>query len=251
MYGRFVIAALVSVLSAAPALAQWKAPRAPGAVRTEIDPAAPAPRLADGHPDLSGLWMPSGHDFSDFFFPGVPMTDPAMAIRQSRRARFERDFPKSHCLPMGVVNQHVSVGPVKFIQVPSELVLLVEQNNERREIFTDGRALPGSDARPMWNGYSLGRWEGDTLIVTTTGFRDGQWLDTTGVPLTDAATITERVRRSSLGQMEVAITIDDRKTFLRPAHVVARYRLAPDDELIESICQENNKFGPDPGTDRP
>ena len=179
------------------------------------------------------------------------MTDQAIAIRQSRRDRFERDFPKSHCLPMGIVNQHLSVGPVKFIQVPGELVMLVEQNNERREIFMDGRTLPGPSAQPMWNGYSLGRWDDDTLVVTTTGFRDGQWLDTTGVPLTDAATITARFHRSSLREMEVAITINDRNTFLRPAHVVARYRLTPRDELIESVCQENNKFGPEPGTDKP
>ncbi len=244
MYARLITLAICAIFLATPVAGQWKTPRAPGAIRTEIDPTAPAPRTTDGHPDLSGLWLPSGNDFSDLFFPGVPMTDSAMAIRQARRDRFERDFPKSHCLPMGIVNQHVSVGPVKFIQVPTELVMLVEQNNERREIFTDGRALPGPNANPMWSGYSVGRWDDDTLVVTTTGFRDGQWLDTTGVPLTDAATITERFRRLSLAQMEVAITVEDPKTFLRPAHLIARYRLAPDDELIESICQENNKFTP-------
>jgi len=251
MYASRTGIALVAALTlAAPAAAQWKTPRAPGATRTEIDPDAPVPRTADGTPDLSGLWLPAGTDFSDFYFPGVPMTDQAMAIRAARRARFERDFPKSHCLPMGIVNQHASVGPVKFIQVPAELVMLVEQNSERREIFTDGRGVPGTGAHPMWNGYSVGRWEDDTLVVTTTGFRDGQWLDTTGVPLTDGATITERFRRLSLAQMEVEITGEDRKTFLRPAHLIARYRLTLDDELIESICTENNKFGPEPGTDR-
>ncbi|HTM03923.1 MAG TPA: hypothetical protein VL173_10500 [Vicinamibacterales bacterium] len=252
MYGRFVVAAILSALMVTvPVAAQWKTPRAPGTVRSEIDADAPPPQTADGHPDLSGLWYPSGGDYSDFYFPGVPMTDEAMALRKRRRDRFERDFPKSHCLPMGIVNQHGSSGPVKFIQVPSELVMLVEQNNERREIFTDGRALPGPNAQPTWNGYSVGRWDDETLLVTTTGFRDGQWLDTTGVPLTDGASITERFRRPSLGRMEVAIAIDDPKTFLRPAHLLARYRLAPDDELIESICQENNKFGPEFGTDKP
>lgn len=246
-----MVAVIGVVLVGSPVAAQWKTPRAPGAVRTEIDPNAPAPRAADGHPDLSGVWLPSGSDFSDFFFPGVPMTDAAMVTRQRRRDRFERDFPKSHCLPMGIVNQHVSVGPVRFIQVPHEVVMLVEQNTERREIFTDGRSLPGPDANPAWNGYSVGQWDGDTLVVTTTGFRDGQWLDTTGVPLTDAATITERFQRLSLGRMDVAITVTDPKTFLRPAHLSARYRLAPDDELIESICQENNKFGPEQGADKP
>jgi hypothetical protein len=151
---------------------------------------------------------------------------------------------------MGIVNQHGSVGPVKFLQVPARSSCSSRQNNERREIFTDGRSLPGPNAHPMWNGYSVGRWDGDTLVVTTTGFRDGQWLDTTGVPLTDAARITERVHRTSLAAMEVGIIVTDPKTFLRPAHLIARYRLAPDDELIESICQENNKFGPEPGTDR-
>ncbi len=127
----------------------------------------------------------------------------------------------------------------------------MEDNSERREIFTDGRVLPGPEVQPFWNGYSVGHWEEDTLVVTTAGFRGGQWLDATGAPLSDAATITERFRRLSLARMEVAITVDDRKTFLRSPRLLARYQLAPDDELIESICQENNKFGPEPGTDRP
>ena len=242
MHARLFIVLAAVALAVSPLTAQWKRPFATGAPRTVVDPEAPAPRTADGHTDLSGLWRPSGIDRSDLAFGSVPMTDEGEALKAARQARFERDFPKSHCLPMGIVNLHAAAGPVKFIQVPGELVMLMEQNSERREIFTDGRALPGSDARRLWNGYSVGVWDGDTLVVTTAGLRDGQWLDPAGTPQTDAAIITERFRRLSLERMEVVIRVDDRRTFLRPATIRAQYRLAPDDELIESICLENNKW---------
>jgi hypothetical protein len=124
-------------------------------------------------------------------------------------------------------------------------VILYEGNGERREIFTDGRPMPKDNPQPWWNGYSVGRWEGDVLIVETTHFRDGGWLDTAGNPLTDAATITERIRRPSYGRMEIDITIDDRKAYLMPVKIRRNQALMVDADLIESVC-ENNHFPPPP-----
>jgi hypothetical protein len=115
-------------------------------------------------------------------------------------------------------------------------------NGERREIFTDGRSLPAGDPQPWWNGYSIGRWEGDVLVVETTHFRDGGWLDMAGNPLTDAGRVVERFRRPSYGRMEIDITVDDRKAYEAPFTVRWNQRLAADTNLIEFVC-ENNRFG--------
>ena len=262
---------LAASLFAAPLAAQWKTPNKPGTPRTEIDPDAPAPRTADGKPDFSGIWSPGPVPGSEVGAPvpftnlpprisrassnnislGVPMTDAAEAIVAARAARDFRDNPRSQCRPMGIVQLHTMGAPVKFLHTASQLTLLYESNFERREIFLDGRPLPGASAQPFFNGYSVGKWDGDTLLVETTSFRDGGWLDMTGTPMSDAARITERFRRPSLVGMEIDITIDDPKTFLRPFTVRQTYRLRPDDELMELVCLENQKFGPDPGTDRP
>jgi hypothetical protein len=123
-------------------------------------------------------------------------------------------------------------------------VILYEASSGLRQIFTDGRALPGNDPQPWWYGYSVGKWDGDTLVVESTGFRDGGWLDIIGSPLSDAAKITERFRRVSYGRMEIDITIDDSKLYTRPWTVRANQRIMPDQELIEFICLENQRFGP-------
>jgi hypothetical protein len=252
--------------------AQWRTPNKAGTIRTEIDPNAPAPRTRDGRPDFSGLFSPGPVTGSDLPYGapvpftnlpprvsrasgsnialGVPMTEAAEAILKARAARDFRDNPRSQCRPMGIVQLHTMGAPVKFLQTPDQLTLLYEANFERREIFLDGRALPGPNAQPFWNGYSVGKWDDDTLVVETSGFRDGGWLDMTGTPSSDAMRITERFRRVSLGGIEIDITIDDPKTFLRSFTVRQTYRLRLDDELIEAVCLENQKFGPEPGSDR-
>jgi hypothetical protein len=122
------------------------------------------------------------------------------------------------------------------------MVILYEANGGVRQIFLDGRKLPDSDPQPWWYGYSIGRWEGDTLVVETAGFRDGGWLDVNGAPLTDAAKMTERIRRVDYGNLEIEVSIDDPKAYTRPwTAVKMRQRLLPDDELIEFVCQENEK----------
>ena len=136
-----------------------------------------------------------------------------------------------------------SAGPARYVQTARQLIILYEVNGERREIFTDGRPLPASDPQPWWNGYSVGRWDGDTLVVETMHFRDGGWLDMAGNPLTGAGRIIERFRRTSYGRIEVNITVDDARAYEAPFTVRWNLRLAPDTNLIESVCAENNRFG--------
>jgi hypothetical protein len=128
----------------------------------------------------------------------------------------------------------------KFVQTPGLLVILGERNASYRQIFTDGRPLP-EDPNPSWNGYSSGRWDGDALVVTTRGFRDDIWLDAKGSPLTEGATITERFRRVSVGKLEVDITVDDPKAYTSTWTTTINQILAPDTELLDYICLENER----------
>jgi hypothetical protein len=124
------------------------------------------------------------------------------------------------------------------------IVILYEASSGIRQIFTDGRPLPNNDPQPWFYGYSTGKWEGDTLVVQTSGLRDDGWLDIIGSPLTEAATITERFRRVSYGRMEIDITIDDPKAYTKPWTVRHVQEIMPDAELIEFICLENQRFAP-------
>jgi hypothetical protein len=121
------------------------------------------------------------------------------------------------------------------------MVILYEGNGGIRQIFTDGRTLPGNDPQPWWYGYSIGNWDGDTMVVETTGFRDDGWLDIWGSPLTDAGKMTERFRRVSYGVLEIDVTIDDPKAYTRPFTVRVDQRIMLDNEMIEFICAENEK----------
>jgi hypothetical protein len=177
---------------------------------------------------------------------GIPRTAHGEELFRSRQATDSKDNPRSHCRPMGIMQQYTQALPARFVQTPPVLIILYEGNGERREIFTDGRSLPDNDPQPWWNGYSVGRWEGDVLIVQTTHLRDGGWLDFGGNPLTDAARITERFRRPAYDRMEIDITIDDKKAYLRPFNLRRNLRLAPDEELIEFVCLENNHYPPAP-----
>ena len=122
-------------------------------------------------------------------------------------------------------------------------MILYEGNSERRQIFTDGRALPPQgEPQPWWYGYSVGRWDGDTLIVETNNLRDDGWLDVRGSPLTDQATVTERLRRPTYGKLEIDVTIEDPKAYTKPFTVRINQQISPDDELIEFVCNENQQF---------
>jgi hypothetical protein len=139
------------------------------------------------------------------------------------------------------VIRHTWPGEVKkIVQNPGLLLILNEYNKSYRQIFTDGRPLP-KDPQPAWDGYSTGKWDGDTLVVETTGFLDGQWLDTEGTPLTDAAKMTERFRRANFGHLEVDVTVDDPKAYTKPWNIKVNFALAADTDLLEFICLENEK----------
>ena len=153
----------------------------------------------------------------------------------------QKDNPDVHCLPIGLTQLHNHPQPRKIIQNPKLIVILYEANGGVRQIFMDGRRLPDNDPQPWWYGYSIGRWDGDTLVVETTGFRDGGWLDVTGSPLTDAARMTERFRRVNYGNLEIEVTVDDPKAYTKPWTVTLSQRILPDAELIEFVCAENEK----------
>jgi hypothetical protein len=260
------IAALLGVvaLHVPVALAQW--PRRPSSTipRTangDPDPNAPSPRTADGRPDFTGVWRgvtaPAGRrlppappnppiavyrEVGQNLPEGLPITAYGLELLKARLADAGAQNPEARCLPMGVMQLHTQGAPRKFVQTPSLLVILYEAGGETRQVFTDGRPAPTGDPQPWWNGYSVGRWEGDDLVVTTTHFRDGGWLDLIGSPLTDAATVTERFRRPTFARMEIDVTVDDRKAYTRPFSVRLFQELMLGDELIEYVCLENQRF---------
>jgi hypothetical protein len=128
----------------------------------------------------------------------------------------------------------------KAVHSQGLLVLLYEVNAMYRQIFIDGRPQL-NDPNPTWNGYSTATWDGDTLVVKTTGFRDDLWIDMNGAPMTNAATMTERIRRPSFGVLEIELTIDDPKAYTRPFTVPLKQEIMVDTELIDEICLENEK----------
>jgi hypothetical protein len=265
--------AAVLALVAPSVSAQWvkyPTPNVPKTADGKPDMNAPAPKTADGKPDFSGMWRgggggfgrgrgaapaepPSGPPVAGFadvgqsLQGGLPFTPYGADLLKARRAANSKDNPEANCLPMGIIQLHTQGAPRKFVQTPKEIVVLYEASSERREIFIDGRPLPSDDPQPWWNGYSVGHWDGDALVVETVQFRDGGWLDINGSPLTDMGKITERFRRPTFGRMEIDITIEDKKAYTKPFTVRVNQSLMLDEELIEFICLENQRFGPEPG----
>ncbi|HEX5111026.1 MAG TPA: hypothetical protein VFV95_21390 [Vicinamibacterales bacterium] len=263
------VAAFILVVAATPAaVAQWPTYRAAGVPRTtdgRVDMTAPAPRTADGKPDLSGVWNyagvlgfrggppppPPGTPPEATFWnieagikEGLPFQPWAAELRKQRMAGNSKDNPDASCLPLGYMQMHTHSQPRKIIQVKDLIVILYEANAGTRQIFLDGRPAPDNDPQPWWFGYSRGWWEGDTLVVESTHFRDDGWLDVNGAPLTSAGKLIERFRRPNFGRLEIDVTIDDPKAYTRPWTVRVNQRLLPDTELIEFVCNENQKFDP-------
>jgi hypothetical protein len=186
--------------------------------------------------------MRSFQDLPSLFADGLPMQPWAAELRKQRLAENSKDHPDAHCLPLHPVQLQSHPQPRKIIQMSGEIFIIYEANDGRRQIFTDGRSLPNpDDVEPWWFGYSTGKWDGDTLVVQTTGFRDIGWLDEEGTPVTTNAHITERLRRPNYGTLEIEITIDDPKTFTKPWSYKLTQRLMPNTELIEFVCGENNR----------
>lgn len=257
-----------------PALAQWPRWMPSGVPLTadgKPDFIAPAPRTADGKPDLSGVWeaaplprpaapaggsaaaaasgapaAPSGGVFGNVgaqVSGGAPYQPWAAELVKQRMADNSKDNPDAHCLPMGVMQMIAHPFPRKIIQTPAEAVIIYEASGTTvREVFLDGRPLPPADAQPLWNGYSVGRWEGDSLVVETSGFLDDRvgWLDVRGSPLTNAGRLIERYRRPTFGTLELEVTIDDPKAYTRPFTAKVNHRLAVDTQLIEFVCLDKD-----------
>ena len=230
--------------------AQWLNYPTAGLPRTrdgKPDLAAHAPKTASGKPDLSGIWLPTGAShFQDLAVDLKPEEVPyqpwAKDLAARRQEGVHKDDPLAQCMPPGVprVETH-NDHPFKIIQMERELVMLYETstNDVFREVFTDGRALP-KDPQPSWKGYSVGKWEGDTMVVDSIGFNDRGWIDTgMGRPQTEALHVTERFRRLNLGNLELGITIDDPKAYTKPWTVKINLRLVPDTELIETACENS------------
>jgi len=236
------------LLGMPPVSAQWpttRDPTIPRAARDGPNLSAAAPKRSDGRPDLSGVWQVGQERLRNLANAGVeiPMQPWAEAVYKQRQSTFVRDIPSARCLPHGTPAQMlVRNVPFKIIHTDRVLVMLFELFADFRQIFTDGRALP-TDANPTWFGYSVGRWEGDTLVVETTGFHDRKWLDLAGHPHSDALRTVERIRRVDVGRMEIQLTIDDPKAYRQPWTVTVPFELMPDAELIEYIC-ENEKDQP-------
>jgi hypothetical protein len=177
--------------------------------------------------------------------PGdLPFQPWAAELQKKRAAAFSKDNPDGLCLPESTLQLHLDPQPFKIVQTPQEIIIIYETNYGLRTIYLDGRPLPPQgQPQPYWYGYSVGRWEGDTLVVESNNYRDGGWLDARGSPITDAARITERFRRVNLGQLEIELTLDDPKAYTRPFTVRVEERLIADgSDLIEFICLENQQF---------
>ena len=243
------ISALILVLAAV-AGAQWLNYPTPGLPRThdgKPDLAAPTPKTAAGKPDLTGMWLAvDGKHYRDLAMDmgpgGAPMQPWAKALSEQRDAENHKADPLAQCMPPGVPRVETHGGhPFKIIQMPREVVILYEtsSNDVFREIFTDGRPLP-EITQPSWKGYSVGKWDGDTLVVDTDGFNDKPWLDTYKAhPQTEKLHVTERFRRPSTGKLEIGITIDDPGAYTKPWSAKISYNLQPDAELMETVCENS------------
>ena len=242
--------------------AQWLNHPTAGAPRTrdgKVNTTARVPRL-DGKPDLSGLWQVQGQPrapgalfglgesensryfisvLADFPPNALPLT-PAGLERWKHNTQPTTPSPIVNCLPDGMPHGNVLPQPFKVLHSTGVIVLLYEVGTTFRQIFMDGRKLP-VDPSPTWQGYSVGRWEGDTLVVDTIGFNDRSWLDVRGTPHSEEMRVEERIRRRDYGHLDLTVTITDAKTFTRPITFSVVLDLMPDTELLEHYCAENEK----------
>jgi hypothetical protein len=258
-------AVLVTALLS-PVAAQWPAHPTPGVPRLangQPNLEAPAPRTPQGTPDLSGLWQyvrrpglpePAAGalgqprlgtsqfwDISTGLGAPVPMTPWAKDVLARRMADNSKDNPDAHCLPLGIMQLHTHGQPRMIVHTPPLIVMLFEANSGLRQIYMDGRRLPDNDPQPWYHGYSVGRWDGETLVVETAGLRDDGWLDVIGTPLTSTGRLTERFRRVNFGTLDIEVTVEDPKAYTRPWTAHIRHQIMIDTDLFEFVCQENEK----------
>jgi hypothetical protein len=271
-----VIAALAPSLSA-----QWPLYPQSGVPKGrdgKLDLSAPAPRTPDGKPDFSGIWMRTddpepngsaagrpplvtGGNAGAGFKDGLPFQPWAAELQKKRAAEIGLNDPDGLCLPQGPLQYHIDPQPLKIAQMPRQILIVYESNYGLRTIYMDGRSLPPlGGVQPYWHGYSIGRWEGDTLVVESNNFHGvdpknpravglpdtflgAGWLDHRGSPYTEAMKLTERFRRVNYGLLDIELTVDDPKAYTKPFSVRVLQRIVADgSEPIEFICHENQTF---------
>lgn len=274
--GRIVFFALFAAVTASVS-AQWPkytTPDVPRLADGQPNLTAPAPRTADGKVDFSGIWEirfggggggggrgrgaapapappvdPNAIPVSQFFevagrgYP-LPLQPWAAELKKKRMDDNSKDNPDVWCLPIGLMQYHNHPQPRQIVQTKNLILITYESNYGLRYIYMDGRPAPNNDPTPWWFGYSRGRWDGDTLVVETTNFRGDEkagWLDVNGSPYTEALKMTERFRRPNFGSLEIDVTIDDPKAYTKPFTVRVNQRIMVDSEMIEFICNENEK----------
>jgi len=250
---RMLLSLGVVTLLCSPAFAQWTNVPAPNVPRTaggEPNLSAPAPRLADGRPDLSGIWNPPGgylRDLARDLKEPVPFQPWAKSLYDERAAGVHWKIePDANCLPQGVPKVLIAPAPWRMIQTPQIVFFVHEAFNLWWQAFMDGRQfVPHPDVSPTWHGYSTAAWEGDTLVVQSGGFNGKVWLDQLGKPSTERLRVTTRFHRVDFGHLDIGITIDDPGAYTRPWGTTVRATLLPDTQLMEFICLENerNTFG--------
>jgi hypothetical protein len=240
----WLLACAVVLATATSAAAQWLKLPTPGIPRLadgKPNLTAATPRTHDGRPDLSGLWRNDGGDrlnnnIAADLQPG-DVAPWANALYQKRRLEFGKDSMGTLCLPLGPAYTTSRYQDIRVIQTPT-LVAMLFDNGMHREIWMDGRTLE-TDPNPTWMGYSVGRWEGDTLVVESNGYTDRSWLDFDGHPHTEALRITERYSRRDFGHIEVQVTMVDPKAYLKPITFSMPMVFQPDTEMLENVCENN------------
>ena len=238
---------LVTFALTAPVAAQWLNQPTAGIPRTpdgKPNLTAPAPRTPDGKPDLSGLWTKISPKYSRNIAADLKPDDIqpwARALVEQRREDLGKEYMNVRCVPLGpgytTAADSTGAEMMKIVQTPG-LIIILNPDLTYRQIFLDGRALEAAP-NPTWMGYSVGRWDGDTLVVESFGFNDRTWLDHDGHPHTEALRMTERYRRRDVGNLEVEVTLSDPKTYSKPWTMSVRAELAADTEMIEWVCNES------------
>jgi hypothetical protein len=246
----------------------------------KVDMSAPSPRLANGKPDFSGVWTtgePNVRRTGGLSSPkeapspkelrspddkpadpsaitasrqmanigvdlqgGLPYQPWLVPIVKERTDNLAKDDPHIRCLPDNFLRAYGLPHLLKFVHTPNLLVVLNEMNAGYRQVFTDARPLP-VDPTPSWQGYSSGKWSGDTLVIDTIGLRDDTWIDWNGSVLTQAAKVREQIRRPDFGHLEIQVTVDDPKAYTKPWNVTLTERIVVDTDLIDEICVENEQ----------
>jgi hypothetical protein len=257
---RWILSFTIPLLFALPSMAQWfdyPTRRAPRTADGKVDINAPAPRTGDGKPDFSGMWRaanplpcdginrvcgdlaisPQFGNIGTGLDGGLPYQQ---WVRDRIRQKRPSDDPYTRCIAPGGPRMHMLPTMKKWVQATDFLIILDEYNASYRQIFLDGRPLP-AERTPTWNGYATAHWDGDTLIVESTGYRDDQWLDAAGSAITSEGRVTERIRRPNFGSLVIDLSVDDPKAYTRPWTVTLRQDAVVDTELIEAICAENEK----------